>query len=320
MNEPIRFGILGAGRVARDHFAPALHRSEIAELYAAASRDRSRALALSPIVAYASYQELLNDPAVEVVYIATHNGLHRELAVNAMTNGKHVLCEKPLGCNQEECRAMLSCAQSTGRLLMEGFMYRYHPQIDILLDIAQAGTIGELTTVEASFRFHMTGSDDIRLHQDWGGGALLDVGPYCVNISRLFFGDHPVAARALAVFHPERGVDISTSGTLLYSSGKTSVISCGFDGGFHQKVVLVGTRGRATLNEPFIYTTGCPQLTVEVGSTRQIYDMENVNCFELELNDFVRAMRKGGVTLLPPEEGLLNAQVLDLLRGALNGS
>ncbi len=317
MNERIRFGVLGAGRVARDHFAPVLQRSEVAELYAAASRDKSRALALGPTVAYDSYEYLLSDAAVDAVYIATHNGLHRELAIAAMRNGKHVLCEKPLGRNPEECQAILHCAQETGRLLMEAFMYRYHPQINALHNVVQAGIIGELTTVEASFRFHMTHSDDVRLQKDWGGGALLDVGPYCVNVSRLFLGDHPIEARALGVLHSVHGVDMSTSGTLLYPSGRTSVISCGFDGGLHQEVALIGTDGRATLNEPFINSTGCPQLTVEVGSTRQTYDMPIVDCFELELNDFVRSIKEKTTPFLSPEEGLLNARVLELLQLAL---
>src|SRR5688572_16204394 len=126
---PVRFGIVGAGRIAQHQIAPAIAQASNAELFAAASRDLERAQALKPKKAYADYDALLNDPDVEAVYIATHNGLHCPLTLRALECGKHVLCEKPLAASVSECSEMVAAAQQHGRVLMEAFMYRYHPQI-----------------------------------------------------------------------------------------------------------------------------------------------------------------------------------------------
>jgi predicted dehydrogenase len=274
----------------------------------------SRAKALQPTVAYGDYDALLRDDAVEAVYIATHNGLHRDLALGAMEQGKHVLCEKPLAPTVKECEEMLALASSANVVLMEAFMYRYHPQIAQLQAVVTEGRIGDLMTVEASFRFHLQKHDDIRLRNDWGGGALLDVGPYCVNAARLFLGDTPTGARALSCYHPVHQVDMSTQGVLEFDAQRVAIVSCGFDCGLHQMLILIGTKGRAWLTEPFISTLRRPELIVESEGTRHIISMPVVDTFELEIDDFARAAQGAGAAKLSPEEGCLNAKVLELLR------
>ena len=141
--------------MTRERFAPALLSTEQAVLQAAASRDIRRAEALAPRRAYDSYSALLRDPDVDAVYVATHNGLHKELAIEALQCGKHVLCEKPLGCTAEECEAMVATAAATQRLLVEAFMYRHHPQTKLVGEWLREGRMGEIRLVRAAFSFFM---------------------------------------------------------------------------------------------------------------------------------------------------------------------
>lgn len=312
----VRFGIIGVGRITREQFAPALLSAEQAVLHAAASRDVRRAEALEPPRAYDSYSALLEDPDVDAVYIGTHNGLHRELVIEALKQGKHVLCEKPLGCTAAECEEMIATANATQRHLVEAFMYRHHPQIARAQELLREGTIGELMLVEASFNVHLRDADDVRMHPEWGGGSLLDVGCYCVNFSRLFLGDSPRDVRAWAKMHKVHGVDMGFHAVLDYDSGKHAALSCGFAGGLYQRAVLIGTEGVLDLSEPFVTWLRRPRLTVKVGETESVAEFDPVNTFRMEIEDLCTAILTGTPPLLKPSEGLLNAQVIDRLMAA----
>lgn len=318
-SRPVRFGIVGVGRVTRKRFLPALLSTEHAMLKAAASRDISRAKALGPQRAYDSYSTLLRDPEVDAVYIATHNGLHRSLVIEALQHGKHVLCEKPLGCSADECNEMLATAAATQRLLMEAFMYRYHPQIGRAQALVREGVIGELRVVEASFRFLLTQADDPRLRRDWGGGALLDVGCYCVNFARLFLGDVPRDVHAWATIHSVHGIDTSVHTVLVYESGKHATLSCGFESGLYQRAVLIGTEGVLELSEPFVTWARPPRLTVHADERERVIAFDPVNTFRMEIDDFCTAIRSNTTPLLEADEALLNARVLDRIAAAAVG-
>lgn len=313
MTESVKFGIIGAGRIAANKFAPAIANASGAELLAVASRDLLRAQAFGAPRSYGSYDELLQDRDVEAVYIATHNGLHAELARKAMGLGKHVLCEKPLGRNEEECRGLVNAAFQNNRQLAEAFMYRHHPQIEQAKKLVEGGAIGEIKTVEAAFSFRLTREDDIRLNPDWGGGALLDVGCYCVNFCRLFLGDHPERIQAVGAFHPEHGVDMSLHGTLDYGEGKFGVISCGFDAGLRNSARLAGTRGILTLPHVFLSWDCEPSIVVEGEGDPTVYKFEAVDVFQREIEDFATAVRGNSAPLLAANEGVHNARIMDAL-------
>jgi predicted dehydrogenase len=317
----VRFGIVGVGRIARERFAPALVSTAHGVLQAAASRDIRRAEALAPLRAYDSYSALLRDPDVDAVYVATHNGLHKELAIEALQCGKHVLCEKPLGRTADECEVMTATAAATQRLLVEAFMYRHHPQIQRAQELLHEGIIGELTEVKASFHFHLTPVHEVRLHPEWGGGSLLDVGCYCVNFARLFLGDAPRVVHAWATLDPVHGVDTSVRAVLEYASGGHADLSCGFEGGLYQRAVLIGTEGVLELSEPFVTWARRPRLTVKAGATEQVTEFDPVNTFRMEIEDLCRAILEGTPPLLKANEGLLNARILDRIAaaGALQG-
>jgi xylose dehydrogenase (NAD/NADP) len=312
----VRFGIVGVGRITRDQFVPALLTAERAVLQAAASRDIHRAEALGPRQAYDSYSALLRDPDVDAVYVATHNGLHKELVLEALRCGKHVLCEKPLGCTAEECEAMVATAAATQRLLVEAFMYRHHPQITRAQEVLQEGVIGELVVVKAAFHFRLTRTDDVRLRPEWGGGALLDVGCYCVNFARLFLGDSPRDVHAWAIMDRAHGVDTSVDAVLEYGSGKHAGLSCGFDGGLYQRAVLIGTDGVLDLSEPFVTWRRRPRLTVRIGETEHVEEFEPVNTFRMEIEDLCAAILSGAPPLLKSDAGVRNARILDRITAA----
>ena len=311
MNAQIKFGLIGAGRIARNQIAPAIHQAARAELFAAASRDRNRAEALTPGRVHDSYDALIRDPEITSVYVSTHNGLHKEISIAAMRAGKHVLCEKPLAMNARDCEEMLRVSESTGMLLAEAFMYRHHPQIARAQELVRSGAIGEVMAVEASFRFPLSNPDDVRMIAEWGGGSLLDVGCYCVSASRLFLGDSPERMSAFASYHSARNVDTSFQGVLEFGAGRHAIISCGFDSGVHEKLVLSGSNGVIELNHPFKSWTGSSTIAVHTKDREEIIAFEGVNTFALEVDDLARAILEGGKPLVGAADALLNMQILD---------
>lgn len=316
MKSRLRFGLIGAGRIARNQIAPAIHAAKRATLHAAASRELARAESLRPERAYDSYDALIADPDVAAVYVATHNGLHKSLSIAAMRAGKHVICEKPLAISARDCDEMMRVSETTGMLLAEAFMYRHHPQIAKAMALAKSGAIGDVMAVEASFRFPLANPDDVRLNAVWGGGALLDVGCYCVSASRLFLGDSPVAMKAMAAIHPEKQVDISTQGVLDYGAGRYAIISCGFDGGVNQKVVVSGTAGVLELTQPFKSWSGKPHILVKTRDGDETIACRAVNTFALEVDDLARAIQEGGEPLVGARDALANLTILDALAAA----
>jgi predicted dehydrogenase len=309
----LRFGLIGAGRIARNQIAPAIHAAQRATLYATASRDLTRAASTKPERAYDSYDALLADSSVDAVYVATHNGLHKELSIAAMRAGKHVICEKPLAMNAHDCEEMACVAESTGMRLAEAFMYRHHPQIARARELVRNGVIGDVMAVEASFRFPLSNPDDVRMNAEWGGGSLLDVGCYCVSASRLFLGDSPVAMKAMASYHPVKRVDVSLQGVLDYGAGRYAIISCGFDSGVNQKVVVSGTAGVLELDQPFKSWMGRPRILVRTKDRDESFEFGAVNTFALEVDDLAAAILDGRAPLVGARDALANMTILDRL-------
>ena len=195
-----RWGILSTANIGRKAVIPALMESEQAQVAAVASRTINHAQAFADEMgiptAYGSYEALLADPEIDAVYIPLPNHLHKPWTVRAAEAGKHILCEKPLALNTEECQEMIAAAKANGVQLMEAFMYRYHPRVLAARQMIQDGAIGELKTIESAFTYRNEDTTNIRFQPEMGGGALLDIGCYCVNISRLMADGEPVAVHA----------------------------------------------------------------------------------------------------------------------------
>jgi predicted dehydrogenase len=192
---------------------------------------------------HGSYEALLADAEVDVIYLPLPNSLHAEWAIKAVESGKHVLCEKPLALSWDEAHAMFDAAKRHGAMLLESYPYHFQPQTRDMLALLNGGAIGEVQSVQASFGFTVSRSqDNIRMKPELGGGALLDAGSYPLSLIRLVMGCAPRSVRADATW-ADTGVDISLMATLHYYDGRRAQLSCAMDAANHRRATIVGTKG-----------------------------------------------------------------------------
>lgn len=249
----LRWGLLSTARINRS-LIPVLNTSQRNQLVAVASRsmDNARRYSLQWQIPryYGSYEGLLDDPEIDVVYISLPNQYHCEWTIKAAEAGKHVLCEKPLALAVEEVDAMISAAERAGVFVSEAFMYRHHPQTLEVKEIVGSGGIGELIMMNGSFSFPLNRPNDVRLDPALGGGSLWDVGCYPISYFRYIAGAEPVE-----VFGREKqgstGVDLFFAGLLRFSPGLLSDFDCGFQGPLRSKIEIVGTKGKIEVPNPF---------------------------------------------------------------------
>ena len=225
----VRWGVLGTANIGRAAVIPAIQSSSNGEVAAVASRDKQKGIEFAARAgipkSYSSYEALLDDPDIDAVYIPLPNSLHGEWTINAARAGKHILCEKPLALSAVQCLEMDAAARECGVLLMEAFMYRFHPRTEKAIELVRAGALGPLQVIQSSFTFRLTRPDNIRWQADLGGGALMDVGSYCVNVSRTLAGQEPVAAQATARWAAS-GVDEQLTGGLRFADGLMAQFDC----------------------------------------------------------------------------------------------
>ncbi|MGH9299336.1 MAG: Gfo/Idh/MocA family protein [Acidimicrobiales bacterium] len=255
MTEPLRVGVLGAtSRVARLAVMPAIEKSRGCEIAATASlSDRS--------ATHDSYEALVGDDRVEAVYVPLPNSMHREWVERCATAGKHVLCEKPLAPTARDAEEMAKACESAGVVLMEAYMTMFHPRNRQLIELARSGEIGRLLFATAAFTGSLERPDDHRLEPAMGGGALLDVGIYCLTpILSALLADpfSPEAVRGVdgAAHRAPSGVDASFSGWLDLGEGTAASFQCSFEAPERQLLELVGTKGALTVERAFTPSTG----------------------------------------------------------------
>jgi len=246
--------VLGAAKIAVEKVIPAMQRSEIAEVVAIASRDearaRSAAASLGMAKAYGSYEALLADPDVDAVYNPLPNHLHRPWTIAAAEQGKHVLCEKPIGLSAAEARELVSVRNRTGVKIEEAFMVRTHPQWLRTIEIASSGRLGDIRAVMGAFSYFNDDVRNIRNVEEFGGGGLMDIGCYLIITARMVFGEEPSRAFGLIARDPDSNVDTLTSMVLDFPSGQ-AVGTCGTRLVPYQRVQVFGTRGRLEVEIPF---------------------------------------------------------------------
>lgn len=265
--------MLGTARIGRHSIAPAIHASRNAELVAVASRDTGKAgdFAREALIPrhYGSYEALLDDPGIDAVYVPLPNSLHREWTIRAVEKRKHVLCEKPLALSVEEELEMQAAADRNGVRLMEAFMYRFHHRTQRLVEMALGGAVGDLRLIRSAFTFRLTRPDNIRLRADLGGGALMDVGCYCVDISRRLAGALPVEAQAWATTGPT-GVDTQLAGSLRFANGLVAQFDCALDIERREFVEVVGTEGTLFVNQAFVSGSGNVEIVERQGRGSEV--------------------------------------------------
>ncbi len=251
----LRWGVLSTANIGRAAVNPAIQASRNGSLVAVASRTDAPARDFADKWGiprhYGSYQELLDDPEIDAVYNPLPNSLHLEWTVRAAQAGKHVLCEKPLALNEAECREMATAAAANGVKLLEAFTYRFHPRTQKVLEMVRAGDIGDLRVIRSSFTFRLTQPENIRLNPDLGGGALMDVGCYCVNVSRTMAGAEPEQVQATANW-TDRGVDEEMAGTLRFPGGVLAHFDCSLTMERNEVYEVAGTEGHLQVPSSFL--------------------------------------------------------------------
>ena len=246
---PLRLGILGCANIARQ-FARDVAGSPAIRLAAVASRDIAKAQEFGDAFAiptrHGSYEALLADRNIDAVYIPLPNSMHAEWSIRASGQGKHVLCEKPLGLNLAETQSMFDAARAKGVLLLESYPYWFQPQTADLLrliDGGEASDIGVIRSVQTAFGFTLRNPEsNIRMNHALGGGALMDAGCYPLSLIRLVMGAAPVRVHAEAIW-TATNVDISTSATLIYADGRRVQFSCAMDAANHRRALIIGSKG-----------------------------------------------------------------------------
>lgn len=255
MSDKIKWGIIGNATIARKCVIPAIQKSDNGEIHVLATRSPANAgkvVSANRIPCLTDrYETVLEDSAVDAVYIPLPNHLHHPWTIKALNAGKHVLCEKPLACNATEAREMAALATNNGLTLMEAFMFRFHPRSRRIKQMIDRGVIGEPRLLRSAFCYHM--DDQIlktafnaRLKPEMGGGALLDVGCYCVNAARWLMAAEPIQVQAQAVYHPG-GADIHMVATIKFPDCRLAVVEVSFISALQQTFTVVGSAGAIEL-------------------------------------------------------------------------
>jgi predicted dehydrogenase len=258
------------------------------EVVAIASRERARAEAQAAELgiesAYGSYQELLAAPDVEAVYVALPNSMHVEWSIRALEAGKHVLCEKPMSRHPDDVERAFEAAERADRALAEAFMWRHHPQAKRLRALLSEV---EPTLIRAAFSFRLDRPGDVRLAAELDGGALMDVGCYCVSAARLVAGE-PVEVAAEQVVGPTR-VDVRLAGTMRFPGDVLAVIDCGLDVAERDELEIVGAEGSLFLDDPWHSRRTTIEVRRAAGPPEHI-DVSAADPYACELEDFAAAV------------------------------
>ena len=312
VNEPVRWGILSTAHINRK-VIPAVHASEKTELLAVASRDQARAEEYAREWkierAYGSYEALLEDADVDVVYISLPNSLHCEWSIRAVEAGKHVLCEKPMSRHLDDVEAAFDAAAKNGRFLMEAFMYRHHPQTERLRQLVGEGAIGDLRVVRSCFSFSLYDTENIRLRTDVEGGSLMDVGCYCVSGSRLLAGE-PERVYAQQFVGPS-GTDWVFTATMRFPGDVFAQFDCGTALPMRDELEAIGSDGSLFLDDPWHCVRPEIELRRDEGTDR--ITIEPADPYRLEIENLSDAIRGSGAPLLGREDAAAQARVIEAL-------
>jgi predicted dehydrogenase len=322
----LRIGVLSTADIARKKVIAGIRRSQRCEVVAIASRDAAKAKQAARDLGiprgHGSYEALLADPDVDAVYIPLPNHLHREWTVAAARAGKHVLCEKPLAMTAADAQLMVDACRSAGVTLMEAFMYRQHPSWQAVRQIVDDGGIGQLTAIQSWFSYYNDDPHNIRNIVEAGGGALYDVGCYCVNLSRMMFGGEPRRVQAAITRDPLMGVDIVTSAILEFDGGvSTFTVSTRTE--TDQRVHIYGTRGRISVAIPFNIPPDRPtQVFATAGGDPPVSPNTEVLVFPPsdpygdEADSFAAAVLDGSPLPVGPDDAVANMRVIEQIFSA----
>ncbi len=329
--QKVRWGILGAARIATTKVIPAMQMGQWCEVTGIASRNLPRAeeavRQFGIPKAYGSYEEMLADPEIDAVYNPLPNHLHVPWSIRAAEAGKHVLCEKPAGMNAAEVRDLIAARDRAGVTMGEAFMVQTHPQWVRLVELVRAGRIGQLRSAVGTFSYFKLDADNIRNIREYGGGALMDIGCYPIKCSRMVFGEEPTRVSASIVRDPSlSNVDILTSAILDFPSGH-SIFTCSTQVQLQQSMRFYGSTGRIEPEIPFNAAPGeISRIVIDDGRDLNgggavVEEFPACDQYTIQGDRFSQAIREGGQPPVPLEDALLNMRVIDaVFRSAETGS
>jgi xylose dehydrogenase (NAD/NADP) len=327
MVEKIKWGVLGNAEIARVCVIPAIQKSRNGIVHGLATRSPESAAGVAAenniSKVYHGYDDLLADPHIDAVYIPLPNHLHRTWTLKALEANKHVLCEKPFACNASEATEMVNGAAAAGLFLMEALMYRFHPRNRLVRDMVTLGKIGTVNLVRSAFCYPMdketlARGDNARLKVETGGGALMDVGCYCVSVAQWFMGGEPTAVQAQAVYHSS-GVDMHLVGSLRFPGEGLATIEVSFISSLQQTYSIIGGEGAIELpHDAFIPWEREAAFTVrgknqEVG---QKHLTPGADEYQLMVEHFADAALGRETLAVKPEESVRTMRILDGLAEA----
>ncbi len=320
MSERVRWGILSTANIGIKRFIPGVARSSNGIVAAIASRDAARAAEvaarLSIPTAYGSYDQLLADPAIDAIYNPLPNSLHAEWTLKAAAAGKPVLCEKPLAVDSAQAQAMIDGCRRHGVLLMEAFMYRFHPQHARVRELIAGGAIGDLRFVRSAFTFMLEPFPpaNVRLQRNLAGGALMDVGCYTVNAARMLFAEEPQWASAQWDFRAEFGVEVSLAGILGFSDGRTAIFDCGFRAAGAGSYSAVGTTGQIDVPWAFVPDPADETVVRIVNRAEaRVERIPGVDQYALEAEEFADALLAARPLRIPPDDAVRTLRAIEAL-------
>jgi D-xylose 1-dehydrogenase (NADP+, D-xylono-1,5-lactone-forming) len=306
----LRWGILSTANITRK-----LLDSGNGEFVAVASRSpgRAEAFARKHGIArwHSSYADLLADPDVDAVYVPLPNALHVEWSIRALEAGKHVLCEKPMSRHAADVERAFDVAERTGRVLMEAFMWRHHPQLARARELISDGAVGRLRLIRAAFSFVAVDPENIRLQGDLEGGGLMDVGCYCVSGARALAGSEPERVHAEQVVGG-RGVDVAMVATLRFPGDVLATIDCGLAYATRDELEAVGDGGSLFLDDPWHGREAVIEVRAAHGSVERI-DTGPANSYALELANFEAAVAGKRPPLLGRDDAVAQARAIAAL-------
>ncbi len=317
MADKVRWGILSTARIGR-RVIPAIHASRNGEVAAVCSRSLERAQAWAAEHGiprtYGSYEELFEDGGIDAIYNPLPNSMHAEWSIRCAEAGIPTLSEKPFASDASEAQSIVDAFEKHGLLLAEAFMYRFHPQHAKVSEILAAGGIGKLQIINSSFTFPITNETNIRLSKALAGGALMDVGCYCVNLMRFVTGEEPERVSAAARIGERTGVDETLVGTLEFPSGVIGHFDCGLRSFGQHTYTLKGAEGMIVVPQSFVIDKAVDGIVRHwQGDNYTEHVIPAVDQYQLMVEDFADALLNERQPRFAPSDAVNNMLVVDKL-------
>ncbi len=326
----VKWGVIGVAKIAVEKVIPAMQRGEVSEIAGIASREMGKAKAAADKLgiprAYGSYEDLLADKEIEAIYNPLPNEGHVPWSLRALAAGKHVLCEKPIALDAGEARQLIEARDRSGKLAAEAFMVRFHPQWRRARELARNGSIGETRAIQTFFSYRLLDPANVR-NRPPGGGGLYDIGCYAILTARYIFGAEPTRVVATIDWDPKFKTDRLAGALLEFPGGRHLTFTVGTQSSAHQRVTIVGDKGRIEVMIPFNAPSDRPtEIAIDDGADlfgggRRIETFPVCDQYTLQGDAFSRAVLDGAPLEFPLEDAIANMAVIDaVFRSARSGA